>query len=74
MARTKWATTPMKYATHNSAVLASDTTIVFFGGPPGSGEWYPGSLLAMLVDRLLLNTALGNREIVRRFMGAMEND
>ena len=71
--RTKWATTPMEYATHNSAVLASDTTIVFFGGPPNEGEWYPGSLLAMLVDRLLFNRAIGNTEIVQRFMGAMSS-
>ncbi len=72
--RLNWVTTPAEYATHRCEVLASDTAIVFFGGPPGCGEWYPGSLLAMLVDRLLLNTALGHEEIVRRFMGAVEND
>lgn len=72
--RTKWATTPMEYAMHNSEVLASDTAIVFFGGPPGEGEWYSGSILAMLIDRLLLNTAIGNTEVVQRFMGVMAND
>lgn len=71
--RPKWATTPMEYATHSSAVLASDAAIVFFGGPPNEGEWYTGSLLAMLVDRLLYNRAVGNTEIVQRFMGAMSN-
>jgi hypothetical protein len=69
--RAKWATTPMEYATHSSAVLASNAAIVFFGGPPNEGEWYSGSLLAMLVDRLLYNRAIGNTEVVQRFMGAM---
>ncbi len=71
--RTKWVTTPMEYATHNSAVLASNTHIVFFGGPPDEGEWYPGSLLAMLVDRLMYNRATGNTEVVQRFMRAVAN-
>lgn len=71
--REKWATTPMEYATHNSAVLASDTRVVFFGGPPDEGDWYTGSLLAMLVDRLLFNRAIGNTEVVQRFMGAMDH-
>lgn len=71
--REKWATTPAEYAAYNSAALAANANIVFFGGPPNEGEWYAGSLLAMLVDRLLYNRAIGNVEIVQRFMGAMVN-
>lgn len=70
--RTKWATTPVEYAMRNGTQLASDAKIVFWGGPPNECEWYPGSILAMLVDRLFYSAAIGNHELVERFMKAVE--
>jgi hypothetical protein len=71
--RQKWVTTPLEYAVDHCEDPASGALIVFYGGPPGDGEWYPGSMLALLVDRLLYNRAIGNSEVVRRFMGAVAN-
>jgi hypothetical protein len=73
--RTRRATTPIEYTLNcrsNGTKLASDAHIVFWGGPPGDCDWYTGTLLAMLVDRLFYNVAIGNHEIVERFMRAVE--
>jgi len=71
--REKWATTPLEL-TQSVAVggLASETPIVFWGGPPGEEEWYPGTLLDMLIDRLFFNIAMNYTEIVDRFLRACQ--
>lgn len=68
-------TTPTEYASQcNNMTLATDASIVFWGGPPGDSEWFTGTLLAMLVDRLFYNFAVGNFELIERFMRAVEHD
>lgn len=71
----KWATTTIEYALNcDEQLLATDAKIVFWGGPPDDCEWYSGSLLALLVDRLFYNVAIGNHELVERFMKAVDHD
>jgi hypothetical protein len=48
--------------------LACVTEITFWGGPPEEEEWYKGTLLTMLIDRLFYNIAVGNERIVDRFL------
>lgn len=65
------ATTPLELGMRLAAgSLASHVSIIFWGGPPGDEAWYPGSLLDMLIDRLFFNKAVGNNEIVNRFLRA----
>lgn len=69
----RWATTPADLvATVNAGKLACDTPIVFWGGPPNDGEWYAGSLLAMLIDRLFFSMACGNIDKVDRFLASLQ--
>jgi len=70
-ARRQWATTPLGYAQDNidnSGGLACDASVVFWGGPPGDEDWYTGTLLDMLIDRVFYNAATGNSAVVQRFM------
>lgn len=73
--RDKWVTTPTEYASsHGGAMLAAHVSIIFWGGPPDDGMWHTGTLLAMLVDRLFYNFAVGNFELIERFMRMVEHD
>lgn len=64
----KWATTPAELVTSfNAGQLACDTPVVFWGGPPDAGDWYTGTLLTMLVDRLFYSVAQGDIGGVGRF-------
>jgi hypothetical protein len=48
---------------------ASDLApITFWGGPPGYRKWYEGSLLTMLVDRIMQAVSFGNIAVLGRFM------
>jgi hypothetical protein len=51
----------------NPSLQARHMPIRFWGGPPGEEEWYEGSILALLIDRLFYNIATGNIAVVRRF-------
>ena len=69
--RLKWATTPLTYAQDhivNVGGLAGNAHIVFWGGPPGDEDWYTGTLLDMLIDRVFFNVSIGNNAIVQRFL------
>ena len=61
-------TTPQQiaYGSHPS-MRARCIPIYFWGGPPGDEEWFKGNLVAMLIDRLFFNIAIGNSEVVGRF-------
>lgn len=62
------ATTPTDLALEcNPNVRARHLPIRFWGGPPGEEDWFEGSLLTMLIDRLFYNIAAGNISVVRRF-------
>ena len=37
---------------------AAGCRIIFFGGPPGSNYWYTGTLLTMIIDKLLTKITL----------------
>ena len=64
----KSVTTPQQIAyASNSIVRARYIPIQFWGGPPGDEEWHEGSLLALLIDRLFYNIAVGNVRTVQRF-------
>jgi hypothetical protein len=69
--RRRWATTPLGYAQDNAdkaGALACDAPVVFWGGPPGNDDWYTGTLLDMLIDRVFYNVAIGNNVVVQRFL------
>ncbi len=40
----------------------------FWGGPPGKRGWYDGSLLTLLVDRIMQAAESGNQALLSRFM------
>jgi|WetSurMetagenome_2_1015567.scaffolds.fasta_scaffold02484_3 hypothetical protein len=42
--------------------------ISFWGGPPGKVTWYNGTLLTMLLDKLMRAADLGDTSIVSRFL------
>ena len=73
--RVKQETTPLGYAQDhiiNIGAPAADAVIVFWGGPPDDEDWYRGTLLDMLIDRLFFNIASGNIGVVNRFVGACQ--
>jgi len=51
-----------------TGVLACRIPVMFWGGPPGEEDWYTGSLLIMLIDRLFYNAAAGNTNVVNKFL------
>jgi hypothetical protein len=62
-------TTPIELA-HDPkmrGLLASRVPIRFWGGPPDEEEWYDGSLLAMLMDKLFYCVALHYYDVIDRF-------
>ena len=65
------ATTPLGYAQDNivnAGELACVAYIVFWGGPPGNEDWYTGTLLDMLIDRVFYSVVVGNNTRVQRFL------
>lgn len=61
-------TTPVEVTQDsNPNIRARHVPIRFWGGPPGEEEWYEGSMLTLLIDRLFYNIAMGNIAVVRRF-------
>lgn len=70
----KTVTTPINFATNraNTAMLASRTSIWFWGGPPGQVDWYVGTLLHLLIDRLFYCVAKGYSNIVDKFLVAFQ--
>lgn len=55
-------------------ILASEVPILFWGGPPDEPDWFQGSLLTMLIDRLFYNVATGNNWVVDRFLDAINGN
>jgi len=70
------ATTPMQLAINPFVAgnLASNVHLWFWGGPPKKEEWYEGSLLTMLLDRLWYAVAVGRYDVVDRFLEALNCD
>lgn len=63
-------TTPTNLANsiYFSGYAASCIKIWFWGGPPGEEEWYEGTLLTMLIDRLFYSVVMNHNEIVDKFL------
>lgn len=66
-------TTPIDLARipYLSGCLAARTIIYFWGGPPNEEEWYQGSLLTMLIDKLYYCIAMGFEDVVDKFLGTL---
>jgi len=65
----KRVTTPISLVSDIlTGVLACRIPVTFWGGPPDEEDWYGGSLLTLLIDRLFYNVAAGNDNIVSRFL------
>ncbi len=63
--------TPIQLASNKFASLghlASRARIWFWGGPPGEEEWYQGTLLTMLIDKLFYCVVSGYDDVVRKFL------
>jgi hypothetical protein len=62
--------TPIHIATNPSLAgqLACNVGIWFWGGPPGDEEWYEGTLLTMLIDKLFYCVAMGYEDTVFKFL------
>jgi hypothetical protein len=65
------STTPTKILKDLPALQAVPASTVaplsFWGGPPGKKDWYEGSLLTFLVDRILNSADAGNWGLLGRF-------
>ncbi len=67
------ATTPAALASDPffSGRLASLGHIWFWGGPPGEADWFKGTLLTMLIDKLYYCAAMGYDDVVDKFLEAL---
>jgi hypothetical protein len=68
---THWQqTTPLRLANdpHLAGRLASCIKIYFWGGPPSDEDWFEGTLLTMLLDRLWYAAVIGRNDIVDNFL------
>jgi hypothetical protein len=51
------------------SVPASEVApIAFWGGPPGKRGWFDGSLLTLLIDRIMIAADDGNERLLARFL------
>lgn len=64
------STTPCDVAldSYVSSLQADRLIIHFWGGPPDEEDWYKGSLLTMLIDRLFYCVASGYTDVVEKFL------
>ena len=70
------STTPITLATepYLSGYLATQTEIWFWGGPPEEEDWYCGSLLTLLIDKLFYCVAMGYEDVVAKFLEALNGN
>jgi len=68
-----YSTTPINLATEPSlsGCLAGQTRIWFWGGPPGCEDWYYGSLLTLLIDKLFYCVTMNFEDVVAKFLEAL---
>ncbi len=66
-------TTPVEIAGDPffSERLASQEHIWFWGGPPGEADWFKGTLLTMLIDKLHYCEMMGYNDVVTKFEEAL---
>jgi len=70
------STTPLVLATnpHVAGSLAGNIHLWFWGGPPKKEEWYEGSLLTMLLDRLWYAVVVGRYDVVDGFLETLNGN
>ena len=67
------STTPISLATEPflAGSLAERVEIWFWGGPHEAEDWYCGSLLTLLVDKLFYCVAMDYEDVVAKFLEAL---
>ena len=69
-------TTPIQLATRPlfAGCLASSVGIYFWGGPPEKENWFEGTLLTMLLDRLWYAVVTGHNDVVDKFLETLNDN
>lgn len=52
----------------HSGLPANRMGVWFWGGPPGGEEWFEGSFLTLLMDKLFYSVVMGFDDLIEKFL------
>ncbi len=65
------AHTPTTVARDHVGRLSNRIGIWFWGGPPNNEDWFEGTMLTMLMDKLFYSVAMGYDDVVEKFLATL---
>ena len=60
--------TPNDLARDYVGCMANRIELWFWGGPPAGEEWFEGTILTMLMDKLFYSVVMGYDDLVAKFL------
>ena len=67
------AQTPIDIVHNYSGYLAHRVRIWFWGGPPDDENWFEGTMLTMLMDKLFYSVAMGYSDLIEKFLETLND-
>ncbi len=55
-------------ARNHSGCAANSVGVWFWGGPPASEDWFEGTFLTLLMDKLFYSVVMGYDDLIEKFL------
>jgi hypothetical protein len=65
--------TPIDAARNHVGWMSNRVGIWFWGGPPDNEDWFEGTILTMLMDKLFYSVAMGYDNLINKFLETLNS-